>query len=132
MTNGMQQKLTRNQLRAIPYLVSCKTIDEAAQKARVSRCHIYKWLEDPSFKEELQRQRDIVTREALEKLKASITEAIDTLTSLLTSENENIKLRAAQGIIDHTLRAIELQDLEKRVSILEEQLTSKGRLSRWG
>ncbi|OGW16731.1 MAG: hypothetical protein A3G93_08465 [Nitrospinae bacterium RIFCSPLOWO2_12_FULL_45_22] len=132
MAYETQQKLTRNQLRAIPYLVSCKTIDEAAQKARVSRCHIYKWLEAPSFKEELQRQRDIVTREALEKLKASITKAIDTLVSLLISDNENIKLRASMSIVDYTLKSIELQDLEKRVSILEEQLASKGRRVRWG
>jgi hypothetical protein len=128
MSNETPQELTRNQLRAIPYLVSSRTIDEAAKKARVSRYQIYKWLDDPAFQDELKRQRDIVIKAALEKLQACVTEAVDTLSSLLSSKNENIRLRASQSIIDYTLKSIELQDLEKRISILEEQLTSKGRL----
>ena len=66
-------------------------------------------------------------REALDTLRQNVTRAVDTLARLLgETESETLQRLIANDIISHTLRAKELQDLEKRIEILERKLDQKG------
>lgn len=88
----------------------------------MSKATVYAWLKEEAFREELRRQREEVVREALETLKANVSKATETLVKLLDSEKEGIQARAAEDIIEFTQKAIELEELERRIAAIEEQL----------
>jgi transposase len=73
------RKLTNRQLLAIPHIISSFSIQEAFQKAKVSRITLYNWLKEENFKAELKRQRDEIIRSALERLESAITKAVKEL-----------------------------------------------------
>jgi len=83
---------------------------------------VYSWLKQENFRQELKCQRDELVRGALDSLKANVTRATETLVKLLTSKSEPIKARAAEDIIEFAQKAIEHEELEKRVQALEERL----------
>ena len=114
--------LTAKQIRMIPYLLGAPSIEEGCKRARVSKVTVYGWLKEEAFREELRRQREEVVREALETLKANVSKATETLVKLLDSDKEGIQARAAEDIIEFTQKAIELEELERRIASIEERL----------
>jgi len=62
-TTEIKPQLTDRQLKAIPHLVSSPTYTQGCKKAKVNKGTFYKWLKDPEFKVELDRQRDEVAAE---------------------------------------------------------------------
>jgi HD-like signal output (HDOD) protein len=118
--------LTEEQLRAIPFLLAAPSIEEGCKRAKIGKATVYEWLKEDAFREELRRQRERVVEGALETLKASITKATETLVGLLDSQNEAIRKGAANDIINFTLKAMELQDLEKRLSAIEKAVDERG------
>ena len=76
-------------------------------------------------KEEQAAKEDLL-HSALDTLKLSMFKAVTTLVKHLDSEAEHISLRAAESIISFTQKAIEHEDLEKRIQALEEKLIQQG------
>jgi hypothetical protein len=123
--NGTTQRLTDKQLRAIPFLLAAPSIEEGCKRARVAKATVYGWLKEETFREELRKQREEVVRGALETLKANTAKATETLVKLLDSQKEGIRARVAEDIIEFTQKAIELEEIEKRLEILEERAFGK-------
>ncbi|MHC4073721.1 MAG: phBC6A51 family helix-turn-helix protein [Planctomycetota bacterium] len=48
-------KLTRRQIRTIPFLVTSPTFTQGCEKAKINKTTLYKWLKSPEFKAELDR-----------------------------------------------------------------------------
>ena len=67
---------------------------------------------------------------ALDSLKASIAKATETLVKHLDSKRENISIRAAEGIIEFAQKALEHEELEKRIEALEVMFMQREGLSR--
>jgi hypothetical protein len=61
-------------------------------------------------------------RGALDSLKANVGKATETLVKLLDSKSEPIRARAAEDIIEFAQKAIEHEELEKRIEALEQRL----------
>jgi len=122
--DGMEE-LTAKQKRVIPYLLAAPSIEEGCRNARVNKTTVYAWLRDEPFREELRRQRAQVVREAVDTLKANVTKATETFVKLLDSDKEGIQARAAEDIIEFTQKAIEYEELERRVSELEARLAKE-------
>ena len=118
-------KLTDRQLSVIPYLLTSPSTEEACRRARIHKTTVYEWLRNQTFREELKRQRDEVIERALDSLKASIAKATKTLVKHLDSKRENISIRAAESIIDFAQKALEHEQLEKRIEALEEQMAER-------
>ena len=118
--------LSGRQLRVIPYLLGGPSIEEGCKQARVSKSAVYEWLKDDTFKDELRRRREELTAIALDTLKAGIAKATATLVNHLDSERENISIRAAESIIEFAQKALEDEDLEKRLEALEERVKQQG------
>jgi len=114
-------KKLRSQQKALPYLVSCKSYAQAAKEIGVSENQIYEWLRDPEFKSEIEKQRNQVTKTAINILKMNTTKAAETLGELLFSSNELVKRGAANDILNHVGKFQELQELENRIASLEEK-----------
>ena len=117
--------LTERQLKAIPHLVSCPTYTEGCKKARINKTTLYKWLKEPAFKEELDRQRDGVAAEAFGVLSQGLTKAVETLVSLLDNKDNRLKRLAAKDVIDFIIRHKENEDLDNRLTEVEKRLAEK-------
>jgi len=118
-------ELTERQLKAIPFLVSAPTFSEGLRQAQVGRKTFYQWLKIPEFKEELTRQRQEVTREAFGLLEHSLTRAVETLTTLLDSEDEKVRRGVANDILEHIMKYREQQEFEDRLGVLEKAVANK-------
>jgi hypothetical protein len=114
--------LTTKQARVIPYLLAAPSIEEGCRRAKVSKVTVYGWLKEDVFRQELKCQRDELVRGALDSLKANIAKATETLVKHLDSKRENISIRAAESIIEFAQKAIEFENLEKRIGALEERI----------
>ena len=115
-------KLTARQSKAIPIIIDSASYTEAAQKAGISRKTLWQWLKDPQFAAELDRQRREVVSEAFGILSQSITKAVETLAKLLDSEDERTKRLTANDIIGHILPHKEVDELENRITAIEQRL----------
>ena len=74
---------------------------------------------DKAFKAELKRQRDEVVHNALDRLKCSVTKAVDKLDKLMDSSRDDISFAACRDIIRHVLKIIELENIEERLDKVE-------------
>ena len=114
-----EQGLTRKQVEAIPHLVGARSFEEGCRKARIGKTTLYQWLKDDAFKSELERHREEVIREALERLKTSVTRAVDGLIALSEDKEKGVRLRAIEKILDLFFKTREQEEIEGRLEKIE-------------
>ena len=56
------------------------------------------------------------------RIKANVTKAVDVLVDLLESEDNQIRIRTAENVIEYAMRLNHNDELEKRINDLEERL----------
>jgi beta-phosphoglucomutase-like phosphatase (HAD superfamily) len=117
--------LTARQRRAIPLVLPARNIEEGCRSARITTQTWYTWLREEGFKAEVDRQREEVISEALDRLKAAVNEAVEGLTALMGAEEKNIRLRACERVLDFLLKSKELEEIEERLSELEKAVGGK-------
>ena len=120
-------ELTARQLKAIPHIVSSPTYTEGCEKAKINKTTLYKWLKEPEFKAELDRQRDEIAAEAFGVLSQGLTKAVETLVALLDHKDDRLRRLAAKDIIDFIIRHKENEDLDERLTAIEQRLDNQKR-----
>jgi hypothetical protein len=123
--NSKVTSITVRQAKVIPAILQARSIQEGCVIAGISKAMFYQWLKLPDFADEYRRQRDILIDEALESLKASLNKAVATLTGLLDTENESLRRAVSNDILNHVLKTRELQDIENRLTSLEQIVEEK-------
>ena len=124
-----EAKLNSRQLRTIPYLVTCRTNEEARVKAGISRETLNRWLHNPDFQSTLRGQREAVTADALDRFKGSMLYASESLVALLDTDNEHLRRHVANDVLRIGLRIRELETFEDRITQLEQAV--KNRQETW-
>ncbi len=114
-----QSRLSRRQLQAIPFFVLAKSVDEASKKSKISRNTFTRWLKDPNFRAEVQKVRERVLGEAIGRLQISVDRAVDVLSELMDTDQNAIRLRAAEKIVDFFFRIKETNEFEERLAKIE-------------
>jgi HEAT repeat protein len=104
-------------------LASGKAIKAAATEIGIGERTAHTWLEDDGFRGLVAAIRGRSFSEAVGKLSDSAGAAVDELRNLLRDPNSSVRLRAALGILDQTVRAVELLDMVERVESLERLVT---------
>ncbi len=128
MQEATAPELSHRQQLTIAEILANPTLEEARRHVRAGKATFYGWLKDPAFKAELVSQREAVVQQALDRLKGGMTQAADKLLELLQVEGQpGVQLRAAQTILDHGIKVIELQELEQRIEALEAKTQRGGR-----
>ena len=118
-------KLTARQRRAIPLVLAAKNIEEGCRAAKITSVTWYAWLKNEAFQAVVDQQREAVIAEALDRLKAAASEAVEGLTGLMSADEKNIRLRACERVLDFLMKSKELEDIEQRLSELEKTLGGK-------
>ena len=118
-------ELTPRQLKAIPFIVTSPTYTQGMRKAKVDRSTFYKWLKQPEFKAELDRQRGAITAEAFGILSQSLTKAVETLARLLDHKDDRLKRLTAKDIIEYFVRYQDNEKLLQRIEAIERMLAER-------
>lgn len=87
-------------------LVSSSTIAEAAGKVNMSIRSIYDRMAKTEFKALYEAARSDIVRTAVTKMNEKLTEAIETVSEIMNSEEANpaVRLQAAQTIITNVVK----------------------------
>jgi hypothetical protein len=115
---------------AIAALLTERTIEEAADRAGVSARTLKNWLAEPDFCAAYRAARRQLVEGAVGRLQEASGKAVDALVALLDCGHAPTRARAAMGILERSVRAIETTDLMERLEAMERRLSemAKGKV----
>jgi hypothetical protein len=118
---GHGAKYERKREEAIAALLTQKNIDDAAKSIGVSQNTLLNWLKQPDFDAAYREARRLAFRQSISRLQQASSAAVTTLLKLMIDAGTPaaVKARVADSILDHSAKAIELEDIEARVAELE-------------
>ena len=96
-----EKELSERQVLAIPHLVSAKSASETAELVGVNRTTIYRWMDDPDFRDEYDRQRDAIADFARAGMRTLMLKALSVQAERLDSDDPKERAHAAKEIIDY-------------------------------
>ncbi len=79
-------------------------------------------MDEQPFRNEINKQQKSIVEHSISILRASFSKAVIELLILLKSNNENVRLKASEKIIEYNISIAEMKELEERVEILEGKL----------
>ena len=118
---GHGAKYERKKEEAIVALLTQKNIEEAARSIGIGSATLLRWLKDPDFDTAYREARRAAFRQSVARLQQASGAAVTTLLKLMIDPTTppSTRARAADSVLDHSAKAIELEDIEARVSELE-------------
>jgi hypothetical protein len=119
---GHGSKFERKKEEAIAALLSHRTIEDAAQAINIAPRTLMRWLQLAEFKAAFRQARRDAVDQATARLQQATGAAAATVLRLMTdpAAPAAVRLRAAESVFDHAIRAIEIEDIEVRVAELEQ------------
>ena len=98
-----------------------QTIENAARTAGISVSALLRWQKDSQFDAEYQAAQRAAFRQTTARLQQASPAAATVLTKLMVDSNTpaSVRARAADSVLNHAAKAIEIQDIEARVAELE-------------
>lgn len=118
---GFRGKLTAKQEEAIIALLTNRSTEEAARAANVGVRTLYRWLKDADFNTGFRSARRNAFSQSVARLQQMCSAAVSTLGKVMVDPDTPAatKVRAADSILNHSAKAIEIEDIEARVAELE-------------
>jgi hypothetical protein len=114
-SKGHGEKLTRKAEQAIAALLEHPTIAEAARSCGVSERSLWRWLQRDDFQKRYREAQRAVVDSAITKLQAATLRAVETLERNLNCGNYFAENAAAQAILSHSFKAIEVRELQQQI-----------------
>ena len=118
---GHGTKFGRKQEEAIAALLTQKNLEEAARSVGVAPKTLLRWMQVPEFEKAYCEARRAAFRQSIARLQQASSAAVTTLLKVMIEQGTppSTKVRAADSILDHSAKSIELEDIEARVVELE-------------
>ena len=110
--------LSDSQIRALPFMTSSRTFSEAAEKAGIPRRTIHRWMNEPDFREEYQRQCDEAGGIARAAIRGLMTEAVSVFAERLDSDDPKERVLAAKTILSFDTKTAAVDSNRKVVNSL--------------
>ena len=113
--------LGRKQEDAIAALLTQRNVEEAARAAGIGARTLLRWLQLPKLQAAYRQARREAFGQAVARLQQGTSAAATTLlkTMIDPATPASVRVRAAEAIFNHAAKAIEIEDIEVRVSALE-------------
>ena len=118
---GHGAKFARKQEEAIVALLTQRNVEEAARAIDVAPKTLLRWMQIPEFDAAYRKARRAAFGQATARLQQATGAAATTLLKVMVdpSTPASVRVRAADSVLDHSAKAIELEDIEARVAELE-------------
>lgn len=123
---GHGEKYSRKSDEAIKALLEYGTVAKAAAACGVSERTLSRWQLLDDFKERFRAAQREIVNDAIRLLQSSTVYAVKTLRRNLGCENPFASNAAANSILTHSLKAIEIEELSERIRVLEENQAARG------
>ena len=120
----LEQKLTAKQEQALIALLDCGEIKQAAETAGVTKVTLWRWLQLSDFQTRYRAARRQLVETAIAQLQSDCTVAARVLREVAEDREApaSSRVAAARTILEQSIGAIELMDLQERVEMLEKML----------
>lgn len=118
---GFTEKLGRRKEGAIVALLSQRSVEEAARVADIPPRTLYRWLTEREFQAAYREARCAAFGQAIARLHQGSSAAATTLLKLMldSATPPSTRARCAETVLNQASKAIEIEDIEARVSELE-------------
>ncbi len=118
---GHGTKFGRKKEEAVAALLTNRNIEEAAKAVGIAPNTLLKWMKEPEFDAAYREAKRAAYGQAIARLQQGTSAAATTLLRVLIDPNTpaSVKVRAADSILNHSAKAIEIEDIEARVTELE-------------
>jgi hypothetical protein len=119
---GHGAKYGRKQEEAIVALLTQRNLDEAAKSIGVAPNTLLRWQNLPEFQTAFREARRNAFAQSIARLQQASSAAVSVLVKIMIDPNapHSTRVRAADSVLDHAAKAIEIEDIDVRVSALEE------------
>jgi hypothetical protein len=124
---GHGAKFNRKMEAAIAALLTQRNHEEAARVAGVGTATLLRWLKLPEFQTAYREARRAAYSQSTARMQQATSAAASTLLKIMVDPNAPpaSRVRAAAYVFEHAARAMEMEDIEVRVSALERAATAK-------
>ena len=118
---GHGAKFGRKKEEAIAALLSQRNVEEAARSVGISPNTLLRWMKESEFDAAYRKARRDAFGQSVARLQQGTAAAATTLLKTMIDPNTppSVRVRAAEAIFNHAAKAIELEDMEARISELE-------------
>lgn len=112
--------ISPRQVRAITALLQSRNITTACERARIPRRTLYRWFDDKSFQEALQKAESEAIGNVTRSLLAGSETALEVLYQVMVEGDEtNIRRNASTSWLNLAMKYKEIADILPRIERLE-------------
>ena len=128
MMIGHGTKFGRKKEETIAALLSQRNVEEAARFVNIGTKTLLRWLQLPEFDRAYREARRAAFSQSIARLQQASSAAAATLLKIMVDPTAPAasRIRAADSVLGHAAKAIEIEDIEARVSELERAAASTG------
>jgi hypothetical protein len=121
LMSGNVAKFGQKKEEAIVALLSTRTVEDAARSCNTSARTLYRWLKERDFDAAYRAGKKAAYGQSIARLHHLSSAAVSMLGKVLLdpATPPATKVRAADSILNHVVKAIEIEDHEARLSELE-------------
>jgi hypothetical protein len=118
---GHGTKFGHKKEEAIAALLAHRSLEDAARAVGISIKTLLRWLKEPQFDAAYRKARRAAFSQSVARLQQASSAAVSTLLKIMVDPNApaSTRVRAADSVLDHGAKAIEIEDIEVRVAELE-------------
>ena len=116
------EKLGAKKEAAILALLTARSVEEAARTANFPPRTLYRWMKEPEFDTAYRRAKRSAFGQTLARLQQASGPAATTMLKIMLDTNlpASTRLRAADCVFGHAKHAFEIEEMEARVTALEQ------------
>jgi hypothetical protein len=129
---GHGAKFGRKKEEAVAALLVQRNLEDAARAISISPKTLLRWMKEPEFDAAYRRARRAAFGQSIARLQQGASAAATTLLKTMIDPNTpaSVRVRAAECVMNQATKAIEIEDIEARVTELERaaNLPTAGRI----
>jgi hypothetical protein len=121
---GHGTQFNRKMDEAIAALLTQRNTEEAAKLVGISPSTLLSWMKQPEFDEAYRQARRAAFGQSISRLQQAAGAAVTTLLKVMIDPNSpaSTRVRAADSVLDHAAKAIEIEDIQVRLAALEQSV----------
>src|SRR5689334_3017792 len=121
---GHGAKFSRKMEQAVAALLTHRNTEEAARAVGIGVATLQRWQKRPEFEAAYRKARRDAVSQTIGRLQQNSSAAGTILAKIMVDQNvaASTRVRAAECIINHALKGIELEDILERLSEIERLL----------